>query len=88
MSASHPIVPEPGHLTVYLTSWCPYCSMLVTDLTGEVPFTSIDVDEDRDAAEAVKRINGGNRTVPTVVFPDGTTATNPSFDTVLLRLAR
>jgi mycoredoxin len=32
-------------------------------------------------------VNGGNQTVPTVVFPDGTAATNPSLAEVRLRLA-
>ena len=35
----------------------------------------------------VERVNGGNRTVPTVVFPDGSAATNPSLAEVRSRLA-
>ena len=31
--------------------------------------------------------NGGNQTVPTVLFADGTTATNPSLIEVKKRLA-
>ncbi|GAB48415.1 glutaredoxin domain-containing protein [Mobilicoccus pelagius] len=90
--STHPVAPEPGSVTVYATSWCPYCSRLLADLEAEpVPHTVVDVDTAPDADEAsaaVERINGGNRVVPTVVFPDGTTATNPSLDDVLLRLAR
>jgi mycoredoxin len=33
------------------------------------------------------RVNGGNQTVPTVVFADGSAATNPSVKDVLARLA-
>jgi len=32
-------------------------------------------------------VNGGNQTVPTVVFPDGTALTNPSAAKVRERLA-
>jgi mycoredoxin len=32
-------------------------------------------------------VNGGNRTVPTVVFPDGTAVTNPTLRDVKERLA-
>jgi mycoredoxin len=32
------------------------------------------------------QVNGGNRTVPTVVFPDGTAATNPSAAAVIAKL--
>jgi len=92
VSNAHPVVPEAGSVTVYSTSWCPYCSLLLTDLRDEgIPATVIDVETAPDAAEAtavVERINGGNRVVPTVVFPDGTTATNPGLDDVLLRIAR
>jgi len=31
-------------------------------------------------------VNGGNQTVPTVVFPDGTALTNPSLKDVLARV--
>jgi mycoredoxin len=33
------------------------------------------------------RVNGGNRTVPTVVLPDGVALTNPSIDQVKAALA-
>lgn len=89
---THPVVPAPGSVTVYATSWCPFCSMLLADLDREsLAHTVIDVDTAPDAAAAsafVEGVNGGDRVVPTVVFPDGTTATNPSLDDVLLRLAR
>lgn len=89
---THPVVPQPGAVTVYTTTWCPYCSLLVADLTREeIPFDRIDVEvgpEAGAAAAAVETINGGNRVVPTVVFPDGTTATNPGIDDVILRIAR
>jgi mycoredoxin len=32
-------------------------------------------------------VNGGNRTVPTVVFPDGSALTNPSIAEVKAQLA-
>jgi mycoredoxin len=32
-------------------------------------------------------VNGGNRTVPTVVFPDGTALTNPTVRDVQAKLA-
>lgn len=89
-TTTHPVTPAAGSVTVYATSWCPYCSLLLTSLQREeIPFTVIDVEKDDDAdaaSAAVERINGGNRVVPTVVFPDGTTATNPDVEHVRLRL--
>jgi mycoredoxin len=36
----------------------------------------------------VESVNGGNQTVPTVVFPDGTVMTNPSIAAVQAQLGR
>ena len=33
----------------------------------------------RPLTELVEVINGGNQTVPTVLYPDGSSATNPSL---------
>ncbi|MGI8612583.1 MAG: glutaredoxin domain-containing protein [Nocardioidaceae bacterium] len=51
-----------------------------------VDYTSIDIERDPAAAEYVRQVNRGNQTVPTVVFPDGSAATNPSVKDVLTRL--
>jgi len=39
----------------------------------------IDIDSEPDAVEAVLRLNGGYRTVPTIVFPDGRVLIEPSL---------
>ncbi len=76
-----------SELTVYATSWCPYCAILRADLDEEgVEYTEIDVDRDPEAADVVRQLNNGNRTVPTVVFPDGSALTNPPISKVLDRL--
>ena len=65
--------------TVYTTTWCPYSRSLVSDLRHYgVKFDEVDVDEDEQAADLVRELNGGNRVVPTVVYPDGSHATNPN----------
>lgn len=66
-------------LTLYVTSWCPFCASLTDSLADRgIVWHEVDVDEDKAAAEKVKKINGGNRVVPTVVFSDGSTMTNPT----------
>ncbi|SOJ53860.1 Putative glutaredoxin.1 [Mycobacterium simulans] len=75
-------------LTIYTTSWCGYCHRLKTALqaTG-IPYDEIDIEHDAVAAEFVGSVNGGNRTVPTVKFADGSTLTNPSAGEVKAKLA-
>jgi len=45
------------------------------------------VDENPDAAVLVQQLNNGNRTVPTVVFADGSSLTNPALSQVWAKLA-
>jgi mycoredoxin len=50
--------------------------------------TEVDIERDPDAAEYVMSVNGGNQTVPTVVFPDGSVMVNPSVAQVKDRMAQ
>lgn len=67
-------------MVIYTTTWCGYCRRLKSQLTrAGLEFTEVDIEQDADAAEFVMSVNRGNATVPTVVFPDGSVATNPSL---------
>ena len=75
-------------MTMYTTSWCGFCRRLKSQLDREgIGYAEIDIEREPSAADKVVEINGGNRTVPTVVYPDGSTATNPSFADVKASLA-
>jgi len=52
-----------------------------------IGYTEVDIEAQPDAAEYVMKVNDGNQTVPTVLFPDGSAATNPSLAEVKARLA-
>src|SRR3954454_7414943 len=84
------LVPEGfSMLTMYTTDWCGYCVRLKHGLEREgISYEEVNIERQPDAAEIVMQVNGGNRTVPTVVFPDGSAATNPSFGEVKETLAR
>ncbi|GAA4607899.1 mycoredoxin [Actinoallomurus liliacearum] len=80
--------PATGELTMYTTTWCGFCRRLKTQLAREgIHMVEVDIERDSAAAEFVMSVNGGNQTVPTVVFPDGTAVTNPSAKEVKARLA-
>jgi mycoredoxin len=75
-------------LTIYSTSWCGYCHRLKSQLEREgITYQVIDIERDDAAAEYVMSVNGGNQTVPTVRFADGSALTNPSIIDVKERLA-
>ena len=74
-------------LTMYSTTWCGYCHRLKAqfDRAG-IEFEVIDIERDPAAADYVMGVNGGNQTVPTVRFPDGSALTNPTIVEVQRRL--
>ena len=75
-------------VTMYTTSWCGYCVRLKKMMQREgIEFAEVDIEADENAAELVMQANGGNRTVPTLVFTDGSALTNPSIDQVKNQLA-
>ena len=75
-------------LTMYSTSWCGYCHRLKSQLDREgIAYDVVDIEQDEAAAEYVQTVNGGNRTVPTLQFDDGSALTNPSIVQVKQHLA-
>ena len=67
-------------MTMYSTTWCGYCRRLKLQMDqAGIEYREIDIERDPEAAAFVEGVNGGNQTVPTVVFADGTAVTNPPF---------
>ena len=67
------------NLTIYGAMWCSDCRRAKRFLDERgVPYTWIDVDQDDAAAAEVIRINRGMRSIPTLVFADGSTLVEPS----------
>ena len=66
-------------IKMYATTWCGDCRMAKRwfDQRG-VPYEYINIEEDDEAAAYVVKVNRGYRTVPTIVFPDGSILVEPS----------
>jgi len=77
-----------GQFTLYSTPWCGYCHRLKGQLEREgILFDEVDIEQDPASALVVEKANGGNQTVPTLIFADGTALTNPSVAQVKAQLA-
>lgn len=75
-------------MTMYTTTWCGFCARLKAGLATEgIEYDEIDIERVEGSAQIVESANGGNRTVPTVVFSDGTALTNPTVKQVKAKLA-
>jgi mycoredoxin len=78
----------PDTVTMYSTVWCGYCRRLKSQMDREgIAYVEVDIEHDADAADLVMKVNGGNQTVPTLVFPDGSALTNPSLAQIKAQLA-
>lgn len=74
-------------LILYGADWCLQARRAARFLEREgVEFTWIDIDQSEAAAKRVRTINDGYRSVPTLVFEDGSTMTEPSLAELAQRL--
>ena len=66
-------------IIVYATNWCPDCIRSRNFLRRhDVAFTWVNIDQDEDAERYVREVNSGNRSVPTILFEDGTVLVEPT----------
>ena len=65
-------------IKMYATTWCGDCRMAKRWLDAHgIPYDAINIETDERGAAEVLRINGGMRSVPTIVFPDGSVLVEP-----------
>lgn len=66
-------------IMVYGARWCGDCfrTKMVLD-RNRINYQWIDINKDKAGKEFVAQVNGGNYSVPTIVFQDGTILVEPS----------
>ena len=68
-----------SEITMYGAEWCGDCRRSKRFLdANNVKYNYIDVEADVTASEKVIEINGGMRSIPVILFSDGTHLTEPS----------
>lgn len=75
-------------ITMYGADWCGDCrrsKRLFEEL--DIQVNHIDVEVDESAAAKVQEINGGAKSIPVIVFSDGTHLTEPSDNDLKAKLA-
>ena len=77
----------PETVTVYTSSYCLHSRSVVRFLQkNDIPAEIISIDGDHEVREKVISINQGYASVPTLVFPDGTKLTEPSYKELRAKL--
>jgi mycoredoxin len=80
---------EGARIKFYGTVWCPGCRRAKKLLIDRnIDFEWININEDVAGREFVMKVNNGNRSVPTIVFPDGDTLIEPSNAELEEKLSR
>ena len=79
-------MPE-DQITVYGTDWCGDCRRAVNYLKqNQIPFTWINIDNNQAAELYVLKINQGYRSVPTILFSDGSVLVEPSNEQLAAKI--
>jgi mycoredoxin len=72
---------------MYGAEWCGDCRRSKRFLdSNNVSYDYVDVEADPTASEKVIEINGGQRSIPVILFPDGTHLTEPSDNDLKAKL--
>jgi mycoredoxin len=71
----------PSQIVMYTTEYCPDCHRAKKFFeVNNIPHLRIGLEGNREATEFVMQVNKGNRSVPTIIFPDGSILVEPSWD--------
>ncbi len=74
-------------IRMYSTTWCGDCRRSKRFLQEhQIDFEEIDIEKNPEAAAVVISLNRGMRSVPTIVFPDGSVLVEPSNTTLANKL--
>ena len=74
-------------VTVYGAPWCPDCKRAKKFLAEHrVAYEWVDIDENAEALRYVEQVQNGGRTIPTVVFADGSMLLEPSDEELARKL--
>jgi glutaredoxin-like protein len=74
-------------IIVYGTTWC-YDTFRAKKFLdrNKISYQWIDIDKDAEARKFVEQVNNGMRSVPTIIFPDGSKLVEPSDDELAIKL--
>ncbi len=74
-------------IVMYTTTWCPDCWRAKQIMKSmAVDYAEVDITYDEEATELVMDLNRGNRSVPTIIFPDGSVLAEPKTVTLVQKL--
>ena len=71
---------NPAKIVMYTTQYCSDCRQAKAFFeANDIPYIPISIEGNREATEFVMRMNNGYKSVPTIIFPDGSVLVEPSW---------
>ena len=79
----------PLQIVMYTTEYCPDCRRARAYFeSNKIPYLKVGLEGNQEAAEFVMSVNNGNRSVPTIIFPDGSMLVEPSLADLSEKLSK
>ena len=76
----------PSQIVMYVTEYCADCMRVKKFFeSNNIPYICVGLEGDKEAIEFVMRVNNGYRSVPTIIFPDGTILVEPNWEELKAR---
>ena len=71
----------PAQIVMYTTQYCSDCIRAKKSFeTNNIPHLRVGLEGNAEAASFVMKINNGYKSVPTIVFPDGSVLVGPDWE--------
>ena len=80
---------SPSQIVMYATETCPDCRRAKNFFdTNGISYLKIGLEGNEEATKFVIQVNKGNRSVPTIIFPDGEVLVEPSWKELEEKMSR
>ena len=80
---------NPSQIVMYTTEYCSDCRRAKAYFeTNKIPYLKVGLEGNQEAAKFVMSINNGNRSVPTIIFPDGSVLVEPGLEELNKKFSR
>ena len=64
---------------MYVTTYCGDCRRAKSQFAeSDYPYIEVNIEDDELAVQFVEKLNNGFRSVPTIIFPDGSILVEPA----------
>ena len=80
---------NPAKIVMYSTQYCSDCLRAKAFFeANDIPYVRILLEDNHEATEFVMKVNRGFRSVPTIIFPDGSVLVEPSWQELQEKTAK